>query len=234
MTPEEIDGIDQMTGLSELEIPTVMEVFSAEVTESVHGEIAIFSASCDGEGRKSMKKIVVPIRFLPTDPAATFPAVYIYTGKVALSSTPNSYHDLKLVGNGTAEEMSSLADRLRSKTLEQLKAEFEIARMTAFPKGTVFTYDVVKEIECQIPQANGSDKTDKSYIMSYETFVGGNKKKGRVYIPRRTYIDAKSSAPGVVVYKGETISRIGRKYFMLNVLHSLDLPEPILTAELRP
>ena len=65
MTPEEIDGIDQLTGLSDLEVPTVLEVFSAEVTESVHGEIAIFTASCDGEGKKSMKKAVVPIRFPP-------------------------------------------------------------------------------------------------------------------------------------------------------------------------
>ena len=63
MSPEETNGIDQLTGLSELDVPTVMEVFSAEVTESLHGKIAIFTASCDGEGKKSPKKVVVPIRF---------------------------------------------------------------------------------------------------------------------------------------------------------------------------
>jgi hypothetical protein len=70
--------------------------------------------------------------------------------------------------------------------------------------------------------------------MTYETVVDGLKKKGRVYIPRRTYTDAKNSGPGVIVYKGETISRIGRRYFLLNVIHSLDLPETTQTAELRP
>jgi hypothetical protein len=234
MTPGEIDGIDQLTGLSDLEVPSVLEVFSAEVTESVHGQIAIFTADCDGEGRNSTKKVVVPIRFLPTDTETAFPAVFIYTGKVAISSTPNSYHDLKLVGNGSAAEMSSLADRLRCRTLEQLKAEFEISRMTSFPKGTIFTYDSVKEIDSQILQVDGTEKNDKSYIMSYETVVDGFKKKGRVYIPRRTYSEAKKSEPGVVVYKGETVSRIGRRYFLLNVIHSLDIPEPRLTAELRP
>ena len=46
--------------------------------------------------------------------------------------------------------------------------------------------------------------------MSYETETDGHVETGEVFVPERTYNEAKTNVPGMMIYKGDKVSKASK------------------------
>jgi hypothetical protein len=223
MGMDKFTEMDQMKRLADFEAYTVFEVHSVERMESVHGEVAVMSYRGVRGDRREAGKMLTPIRFAPSEESGTkCPMVLVYFGKVEMKSGTGTCHQMEVAGcGGTVDESAQMATDLRKLSIEDLKDRVKVQMMSHFPHGTVFTYSKVRSVPSRFAQSEGKAAEDKAYIMSYETYVGNRHRQGEVFVPKRTYAEAKKSVPGVMVYRGDAVSKVGRKYYDLSVLGDL-------------
>jgi hypothetical protein len=211
--------LDQMKRLTDFEAHTVLEVQCVERMESAYGEVDIMTYSTVRRGKRETGKVLTPIRFAPREESGIkCPMVIVYFGKVEMKSGTGTCHQMEVAGSGgTAAKMSQLAEDLRKLSVDELKDRVNVHTMSHFPHGTVFAYSKVQSMPSRFAQAEGK-VDEKAYTMSYETYIDSKPRQGNVFIPKRAYTEAKKNSPGVMVYRGDAVSKVGRKYYELSVL----------------
>jgi hypothetical protein len=211
--------LDQMKRLTDFDAHTVLEVQCVECMESAYGEVAIMTYSTMRGGKRETGKVLTPMRFAPREESGTkCPMVMVYFGKVEMKTGTGTCHQMEVAGSGgTAAEMAQLAEDLRKLSADDLKDRVNVHTMSHFPHGTVFAYSKVQSMPSRFAQVEGKP-SEKAYTMSYETYVDNKYRQGNVFIPKRAYTEAKKNTPGVMVYRGDAVSKVGRKYYDLSVL----------------
>ena len=166
-------------------------------------------------------KIVVPGRCMPStaeEEESYFPCVMVYLGKAPLKhkkleGESNLFHNLKRVDVGktkqTQESVRELYNTYKQMTISELEQAFTIRSMSQFEPGTPMIYHFVKEVKFL-----KEGKETIAYVMRYEVKENGVIVNGDVYIPERTYNEAKKTEPGFIIYRGEKTSvKSGNTYY---------------------
>ena len=210
---EHLYSIGAYNNLNTVPVGTVMEVSKIEQSHSRFGPVALLSYyTVDKAGIRIVQTVTCPKWIVERPEPMKVPSIAVYMGKsVKKNNQSETFHDLRRVStpNNNPIVVRKIANDLRLLSINELMDKISKSNLSDFPEGTVFITEKVEFIEKK-------ETTQGEMMVVHYTLLNDNNKTqtGRVFVPIRLKEEALCCVPGILVYKGMTLSHTTGRIFV--------------------
>lgn len=225
MDKDRLGELQQCKKVGDMDPYTVLEVHSGKLVDSVHGRVIIALVTYIASDKSTFRgRMMMPPRVVPELDGKKVdeeipPMLMVYLGKKELEKEGHSCFDIRTVTVPKEKTIAEYAQELRLMSHESLSTQFKISSFGDFPEGSVFICESVRQLKQTSKDEIGLSKETRVPVMRYETTHDGVVKTGEIFLPHRTYSEAKKNLPAVLLYNGLRKSKKGgRSYFDITVM----------------
>ena len=216
--------MDKFTKLTDLPVPSVLEVHAVETTTILGDEVGRVECVTVGkDGRRYSTVVLIPKRHAAA--VTSLPSIMLYLGKKS-QTNGNPYNWIVVVTEENRRQAGipadfttrDAADFFRKMEKEALERLFVLYKPKDFPVGSVLAYDSLRRfaIRDTAPKGEGTDVL----LASFRTYIEGKSLNGELMVPARCEKEVVDNLPGIIQIGEETTAKTtGYRYVPLSFYH---------------
>ena len=216
--------MEKFTRLTDLPVPSVLEVHAVETT-TIHGsEVGrVECVTVGNDGRRYSTVVLIPKRHAAA--VTSLPGIIVYLGKKS-QTKGNPYNWIAVVTEQNRRQAGipspcstrDAADFFRRMEKEALETLFVLYKPKDFPVGSVLAYDTLRRfpIRDSAPKDVGTDVL----LASFRTYIDDKSLNGEMMVPTRCEKEAIDNLPGIIQIGEEATGKTtGYSYVPLSFYH---------------